>query len=710
MKIILITLGLLLLTNCQTTDAKCVKENDNACMTNNKSTVDSENLYLEEVYGKEALAWVEKQNKARLSTFENDPRYQGLKESALKILNDPNKLIQVSFQGDWAYNFWQDEKSVRGIWRRTPIVSYLKGERDWEVLLDIDELAKKENKNWVFDGSQRYKNKALVNLSLGGKDANVTREFDMDTKSFVTNGFNLPEGKNSLTWINENEVFLGLALKDTEVTDSGYPKQVRLWKRGEFYQSAKIIFTAEKKDIWTGGFVSREQEDGPARYKFYGRALDFFNAEHFLIRDDGSHVKLDLPTDAELEVDDDQLFLTLKSNWKFRDQSYKVGSLLKIDIQNFINGSSDIEVVFQPTKSQFLQQKLIHNHRVFLVLSKDVTSLVVEAVASGKTWRLKKLNLPKNNTIEFSAHSKKNDIITFSSEGFTNPKTIFKLNLANDKLEVIDNAPSYFDSRLYTVKQNFTVSKDGTRVPYYVVHKKNLKLNGKNPTVINAYGGFEISRTPNYSPIVEASWLKEGGVWIVGNIRGGGEYGPEWHTSAKKQNRQRAFDDFFAIAEDVIRKKITSAQHLGIVGGSNGGLLMGVAMTQRPELYNAIAIQVPLLDMLRYHKLLAGASWVGEYGDPEDPKMRPILEGYSPYHNLKPDGKYPEVFFMTSTADDRVHPGHARRMAAKMDEYRHPFFYYENTEGGHGGSANNAQRAKWSALQYTYFLQKLKTN
>ncbi len=438
----------------------------------------------------------------------------------------------------------------------------------------------------------------------------------------------------------------------------------------------------------------------------------FFHSENFLLREDGSTAKLNLPTDAGVEIDKDQIFVTLKSDWQVGATSYKVGTLLRLGVEDVVKGASAAEVVFAPTKTQFLQEQHYHKGRVFLALSDDVTSKVVEVVRrqgqSGAEWQQTKIQLPENSSIHMMGYSRRNEILIFSSENFLNSKTIFNFDLKAKTVKQIDQAPSYFDASPFSVKQNFTESKDGTRVPYYVIYKKGIKFDGRNPTVITAYGGFEISETPYYSGVIGNAWLNNGGVWIVANIRGGGEYGPAWHTAALKEHRQRAFDDFFAVAEDVNRKKISSPAHMGAVGGSNGGLLMGVALTQRPDLYNAIAIQVPLLDMLRFNKLLAGASWMGEYGNPDDPNDRKYIEAYSLYQNVKAGMKYPEVFFMTSTADDRVHPGHARRTAAKMESLGYPFYYYENTEGGHGGSANNAQRAKWSALEFVYFWQKLK--
>ncbi len=669
--------------------------------------MDSENLYLEEIYGDKAMAWVHRHNDATMPVFEKDPKYLEIKTTTKRILDDPSKIVQVTYGGDWAYNFWQDAKNIRGLWRRLKISDYLKGQRNWEVLLDFDQLAKKENRNWIFAGVERYSGRALVSLSDGGKDAKFIREFDMDTKSFVKGGFQLPEGKNQISWMTSDEVFLELAMTPEQTTDSGYAREVRVWKRGQSLESAQVIYSGLKEDVSVSAYVTRDEDDGPPRYRWIYRAIDFFNSEMMIYRGDGTLVKLDLPVDSQLDQDGEEIYLDLKSNWTYQGQTFKVGSLIRLNLEDYLRGRAKVHTIFMPTQTQFLQQHLVHRGRVFLVISDDVSSVVVEAHPHEPVWRQEKISLPEKSAIEIFGYSKKYNLITFSSEGFLQPETIFDLNLSNNQTKVIDQAPKYFDAEKYQVQQFFVHSKDGTRVPYFVVHKKGLIMNGRNPTVITAYGGFEVNSTPTYEAISEQTWMKFGGVIVLANIRGGGEYGPEWHTSAIKENRQKVYDDFFAVSQDLISRKITSPEFLGAFGRSNGGLLMGVALTQRPDLFRAICIEVPLFDMLRYHKLLAGASWVSEYGDPDDPNERKFLEGYSPYQNLKAGIKYPKPFFMTSTADDRVHPGHARRGAAKMEALGLPFYYYENTEGGHAGSANNEQVAKWRALEFTYFWQQL---
>jgi prolyl oligopeptidase len=678
----------------------------NACQSR-KSKDDPEDLYLESAYGSDALKWVKLQNAASEKRLENDSRYLTLKKQFLKINNDPHKILEVNFHGIWAYNLWKDEKNIHGLWRRMTIQNYIHGKRNWQNLLDIDELSKRENKNWVFEGSSIFKNHAILMLSNGGKDAQAFREYDLIKKEFISNGFNLAEGKHDLTWVNENEIVLARATLPEDLTNSGYPKDIRIWKRGESAADAKLIFSGKKEDTYVDSFASRPNDDQPARYKIIRRGIDYFNFERFLLQDDGQLVKLNIPTQVNFDVQDDQMIMLLKTDWLFKDRTYLTGSLIQINLKDFLNGTGTVNIVFTPTKTQFLQSKIFHNGRYLLILTENVNDSAVEVLPLGPKWIYRTVKLPKNSTISIGAYSNKLGLANIHSEGFINPETIFNLDLSNGKLVKIEQAPNYFDSRLFQIDQFFAISKDETRVPYYVVHKKNMLLDGKTPTIISAYGGFETSKKPYYLDHMGAAWLSKGGAFVSANIRGGGEYGPSWHSTAIKENRQKVYDDFFAISNDVIARKITSAEHLGAVGASNGGLLMGVAMTQQPQLYKALCIEVPLFDMVRYTKIGAGASWVGEYGDPDNPKMKKIIEAYSPYQNIKPEVDYPEVFFMTSTADDRVHPSHARRAAAKMERQKHGYYYYENTEGGHNGTANLDESAKWSALKYTYFMQKL---
>jgi prolyl oligopeptidase len=678
------------------------------CSSSNQALASEDlDLYLEEVYGKSALNWVEKKNEISLGLLTKDKRYEPLRQKLLKNLDAKDQLLQISVRKGIVYNFWRDEANPRGILRATKLSEYKTKKPSWKTIIDIDLLAKQENENWVYKGQTIFNNRALLLLSRGGKDATVIREYDLDREEFVADGFNLPEGKHRVEWVDAETLLLGLALNG-QVTDSGYPKHIRLWRRGEPFEKAKIIFRGEQKDVSVSSYVSRDGVDQPARHIFIYQAVDFFNSKKFYYSN-GKLTELGLPTDSDIYADKDLLYIQLKSDWaKEANFTPSAGDLIRAPIASILSGEDNYELVYKNSRKAVLSNFTTISGRLFLQLNKDVTSEWVEAIKSrNDEWQYKRINLPKNSNIYLVTESEEDNLFIMDVANFLTPVERHMYSLGNNRLVKLESAPKRFSAKNLEIKQYFARSSDGTEVPYFVVGPKNLKLNGKNPTLLNAYGGFEVSLLPNYSYAIGLGWLENGGVYVLANIRGGGEYGPEWHQAALKEKRQNAYDDFYAVANDLINKKITSPKKLGIFGGSNGGLLMGVAITQKPELFEAAAIQVPLLDMIRYTKLLAGASWIGEYGDPEDPKMREVILKYSPYQNLYADKKYPEVFFMTSTADDRVHPGHARRMAAKMDRLGKPFLYYENTEGGHGGSANNEQRAKWWALQYTYFAQKL---
>jgi prolyl oligopeptidase len=667
---------------------------------------DPQDLYFEELRGEKAIEWVNKNNARSAETLEKDARYEPLRKELLSLYDSKDKLTGMSIRLEYVSDFWKDDKNPRGLYRRIKLKDYLAGKRNWEVILDLDKLAADEKETWVWGGASQFKERILFSFSRGGGDATVTREFDLKTRTWVKDGFNLPEAKNDISWVDENTVVLGLATNKDEVTKSGYPFVLRLWKRGEKFEAAPVIFKGESTDVSAGGYANRYKIDGPVKQMLFYRWTDFYNADYWTLK--GKElVKINFPTDANINIQNDFMYLTLKSDWKFKEQTLTTGSLVRFNFEKFLKGKAKPEVLFAPTERLVMDSYSLINGRIFLALTEDVKDKWVELKGKPGKWVQEPVALPANSTISLLSASEENNNLVFEVENFLEPETRYLYDLSTNKISKVEQAPVRFDPSPYKVEQKFATSKDGTRVPYFVVSRKDITLDGKNPTVIWGYGGFEVTYKPYYSGTTGLSWLRSGGVYVLANIRGGGEYGPKWHKAGLKENRQRVFDDFYAVAEDLHRTRVTSPEKTGIVGGSNGGLLMGVALTQRPELYKAIAIQVPLLDMLRFHKLLAGDSWTGEYGSPEDPKMRPILEGYSPYHNIKPNVAYPEPFFMTSTEDDRVHPGHARRTAAKMEEMGFPFLYYENTEGGHGGSVNNEQTAKWYALEYVYFYRKL---
>jgi len=666
---------------------------------------DEEYNWLENLDSKEALDWVKAQNERSLAALRAYPEYPAFKEQALQILQAKDKIPYGAIVGGFVYNFWQDADHVRGIWRRATWDSYQSGKPQWDILLDVDALAKAEGKSYVFGGSRCLRPKferCLVRLSEGGSDAAHYREFDIPSRRFVPDGFVLPASKSSLAWIDENQVFFDNALTPEVQTDSGYPIETRVWKRGTPLQDAKPVFSGQKSDVSVSSQVVWDQGKN---YLFVYRALSFYTGELHAL-DGDKLVKLPLPVDIGFRG----LF---KGQLLFSNRSalagFKPGSLLSAPYDRLLKGEAKIELIFAPNESQALDGIDQGQDYLYVALLDQVRNKVLrfERSRNGQ-WSQKTLPLDDKGTINLVSVDEESNRILLSYEDFLVPSSLYAIDGARLEKKLVQRIPARFKSEGLEIRQEFATSKDGVKVPYFVVHRKGLKRNGENPTLLYGYGGFEVSMQPTYAAIVGKLWLENGGVYALANIRGGGEFGPTWHQAALQENRQRAFDDFAAVAEDLIQKNITSSKNLGIQGGSNGGLLMGASFTQRPELFQAVICQVPLLDMLRYHKLLAGASWMAEYGNPDDPKMAAVLRTYSPFHNLRNDRNYPEVFFITSTKDDRVHPGHARKMAARMADLKKPFLYFENIEGGHSASANLQQSAERLALEYSYLWLKLR--
>jgi prolyl oligopeptidase len=664
-------------------------------------------LWLEEIEGEKALDWAREQNAKSLAALEKLPEYQAFYEKNLAVYDSQERIAYPAIRGDYLYNFWRDAKNERGLWRRTSMAEYGKDKPEWEILIDLDQLAKQEDENWVWAGSSCLPpdyEKCLISLSRGGADATVTREFDVATKSFVKDGFFLPEAKGGAGFVDADTVFVSTDFGEGSMTESGYPRIAKIWKRGTPLAEAKILYEGTHKDI--GVFFNLAHT--PERdYQIVVVAPTFFTSVTYL-RQDGKLNKLDIPEDAEIEtIFKNQLLISLKTNWNRDDVIWKQGSLVSVDLDKLLAGEGQVSIVLQPDERSAISSVGRTLDMVLVNRMEDVRNrLDAFSLVDGK-WTSRAIDAPAMGRIGVQSTSEESNFFFFTYTDFLTPTTLYQAEGVS-KPEASKSLPAFFDSAPYKVEQHFTQSKDGTRVPYFMVSSKELELNGKNPTQIYAYGGFEVSMRPNYSATIGMDWLEAGGVYVLANIRGGGEYGPAWHLQAQRENRQRSYDDFYAVAEDVIARKITSPLHLGIRGGSGGGLLVGMLFTQRPELFNAVVCQVPLLDMYRFDKLLAGASWVEEYGDPDTPEDWAWLQNYSPYHNLDPDKDYPRVFFTTSTRDDRVHPGHARKMVAKMNAMGKPNFYYENIEGGHGGAANNKQSAKVQALIYTYMLNELR--
>ncbi|MEL7195821.1 MAG: prolyl oligopeptidase family serine peptidase [Bacteroidota bacterium] len=662
-------------------------------------------LWLEEVDGEKALKWAEEWSSKTTKKLSSHPDYDQVFDQSLEVLNSDERIVAPSLINDQIFNFWQDADNPRGIWRYTTATSYLNGEPQWEVLLDLDKMSEEDDIKWVFKGAtglypdyERF----LVSLSKGGGDAVEVREFDLESKRFVEDGFFLPEAKGGMSWINENEVIVATDFGDG-MTTSGYPKQVKAWKRGTSLDEAKLLFEGEETDVIASGFVLNTPE---SNYTMILQKPSFFLQRYYGVID-GDIRRIEIPEDAEIEsIFKGMMIVNLKSDWAVGGQEFVQGSILSIDYQAFLDGKRNFEVIFKPDAKTSVQGiSRTANYLLFDVLSNVRSELY--AYSKGDAWQAKKLQTPAFGRVAIGSTSSKSDQFFYYNTGFLEPSSLYYAHAQKDEHQKIKSLPSFFPSEKYQVLQMEAKSKDGTQIPYFVVASKDFKRNGQNPTYLYAYGGFEVSLRPFYSATMGRAWLEKGGVYVLANIRGGGEFGPKWHQAGLKENRQRVYDDFHAVAESLIENKITTADQLGIGGGSNGGLLVGVAFTQRPDLYKAVVCQVPLLDMKRYNKLLAGASWMGEYGDPDIAEEWAYIKEYSPYHNLKKNGEYPKVFFSTSTRDDRVHPGHARKMVAKMTEMGHEVLYYENTEGGHAGSSTNEQRAKASALMYSYLYSQL---
>ncbi len=664
-------------------------------------------LWLEDVTGDQALDWVKTQNARSQAELEARPGFAALRDRLLAIYDSKDRIPGVQARGKWLYNFWRDEANPRGLWRRTTLVEYKKKAPKWEVVLDLDALAKAENENWVWHGSTcLYPDylRCLISLSRGGADADVVREFDVTTKQFVDGGFALPEAKNDVSWKDLDTLYVGTDFGPGSLTDSGYARIIKEWKRGTPLSEARTIFEGEKTDV--SAWAYRDHDHGKVR-DFVGRSPGFFSNQMFL-RDGDKLVKLEKPDDASAGIWNDHILVSLRSPWTTGDKTWPAGALLVMPFDDFQAGKRDFAMLFEPRANTSLDSYVATKSAILVVELEDVKSRVYLHRPSKTGWKRTPIEAPAVGALGVSPYDEHtSDDYWFTETGFTTPVTLSLGNIARSGRVKVKQNPVFFSAAGVEATQHFATSKDGTKVPYFQIARAGLPLDGSAPTILDGYGGFEISMTPGYDATGGAAWLERGGVLVIANIRGGGEYGPTWHQAALKHNRQRAYDDFIAVAEDLIARKVTSTPRLGIIGGSNGGLLMGVMLTQRPDLFGAVVCQVPLLDMKRYHKLLAGASWMAEYGDPDKPEDWAALSKFSPYQNLKPGVKYPRTLFTTSTRDDRVHPGHARKMVARMVELGQDLLYYENIEGGHGGAADNKQAAYMSALAYTFFAQQL---
>ncbi|MEV6319915.1 prolyl oligopeptidase family serine peptidase [Nocardia sp. NPDC051787] len=668
-------------------------------------------LWLEEVTDERVLDWARAHNAVVHERFADSERFRALERRILDMLDADTKMPYPARRGPWLYNFWRDAQHPRGLWRRTTFAEYGKDAPDWDVLIDLDAVAAAEDENWVWGGAavlRPEQSRALISLSRGGADAKVVREFDLERRVFLDpddGGYFLPEAKSEIRWIDIDSVYVGTDFGPGSLTDSGYPRIAKRWRRGTALAEATTVFEGEPSDV----AVSAGYDRTPGYQRHYiGRATDFFNEEVYLLEADGTLRHLDIPSDASESWYKDWLLVRLKSPWEVDGKSFPAGALLATDFEKFLSGAREFEVIFTPDPHTSLHGYGWTENHLLLVTLEDVQTKLHVLTPSTTGWRRE----PLADTPPMATTSVLNldpleggDEFMLSTSGFTTPATLLA-SAVGGQTEQLKQEPGFFDAAGVETEQFFAESADGTRVPYFVIRHRDRK-GEPGPTVMSGYGGFEVSRTPAYSGASGMGWLERGGAWVMTNIRGGGEYGPQWHTSVQKANRHKVYEDFSAIAEDLATRGITTADQLGAVGGSNGGLLMGVMLTRYPELFGAIVCQVPLLDMKRYHLLLAGASWMAEYGDPDKPEEWEYISKYSPYQNARADRAYPPILLTTSTRDDRVHPGHARKMAALLEAQGHEFWYHENIEGGHGGAADNKQSAFQAALIYEFFTQML---
>ena len=675
-----------------------------------EANVNDPHLWLEEVEGEKALDWVRARNAEAEAELAATPQFRQLEADIRAILDSDAKIPGVQKIGQYYYNFWKDAQHERGLWRRTTLEEYRKDEPQWETVLDLDALNAAEGENWVWHGAnclQPEYRRCLVALSRGGADADVTREFDLVEKDWVEGGFFREEAKGGMSWIDQDTVYVFTDFGDGSMTESGYPRVVKQLARGQSMDEAVTIYEGQADDMYIAAY--RDLTPGYIR-DFVSRTLAFYNDEVYLRQADGSLAKVDAPNSANKGVYREWLTLELREPYTAGGTTYPAGSLIATNFDDFMQGGREFTVLFEPTeRSSLAGYSWTRNHLVLNVLEDVKNVLTVLTPAQGEWARRPFDAVDGIGTISVGAVDRdSSDAVWVTETGYLTPTTLSIADVSTSApAQPLKSNPAFFDGSNHVVEQHFATSADGTRVPYFLVRPKDMPTDGSTPTLLYGYGGFEISLTPGYSAGVGKGWLEKGGAYAVANIRGGGEYGPRWHQAALKANRHKAYEDFAAVAQDLIDRKITSPKHLGIRGGSNGGLLTGNMLTQYPELFGAIVVQVPLLDMQRYHKLLAGASWMAEYGNPDKPEEWEFIKTFSPYHLYDPAKDYPATLFTTSTRDDRVHPGHARKMMAAMREGGEDVRYYENIEGGHGGAANNQQAAHMSALAYAFLWEQL---
>jgi prolyl oligopeptidase len=678
-----------------------------------QAVTDDPYIWLEEKDSARAMAWVEAHNARTVADFESDPRYRTFYDQALAIATAEDRIPMPGFRNGGIFNFWQDDAHLRGLWRRTTLADYRMTNPHWQTVLDIDALGRSEGKSWVWKGANCLspnERLCMVSLSDGGEDAIEAREFDLASNSFVKNGFFLPRSELSFDWEDASHLLVSTNWSGQDLTESGYPYIVKRIARGQPLAEGRELFRGYKSDV--GVFPSVLRDGDGNTLSLLSRAKDFFHTETFVLSGDTAD-KLALPEKASVSaLVAGKAIVSLDEDWTVGDMTYKAGSVVALDLTALKKDPGRLAptLVWAPGPRDALDGIATTKSHLLLSTLHNVSGQILSfAPQPDGSWTAAQIGLPQNLSLAVAAADDKSDRMFLTADGFLTPSTLYLADAAIPAApEALKHLPAKFDASHDVVEQFEATSADGTRIPYFVVHRKELKRDGSTPTLMTAYGGFQVSNTPYYSGTIGKLWLERGGAHVLANIRGGGEFGPAWHEAGLGAKRQIIYDDFAAVAKDLEARGITSPRRLGIFGGSNGGLLMGVAMIQHPELFNAINIQVPLLDMIRISKIARGASWQGEYGDVNaDPAIRAFWEKTSPYQNLDPKGRYPEPYIFTTTKDDRTGPQHARKFAARMEQYGLPFLYYENTEGGHGSGADARQSAVMTAQMMVYFSRKL---
>jgi len=663
-------------------------------------------LWLEEVEGEKPLSWAKEKSAADTAVIEAVPEFEEIHNKLLEIYNSRDRIPTPGIRGAWIYNFWRDAEHVRGIWRRTFLSEYVKESPAWEIVLDLDALAEAENENWVWKSADCLEPEyrlCMIGLSRGGADATIEREFDTVAKKFVIDGFALPEGRHIIGWKDENTLWVGTDFGEGSLTSSNFPRFAKEWKRGAAIDEAVTVFEGTVEDVYTYAFSDHTPE---GRYDMVRVMPDFFSGTNYL-RLGERLVKLDIPEDVQMRgFFKDHMLISLRSDWEVGGTTYPQDALLAISLDDFLAGCHRFEVLFEPQDRVAFDTMSSTADSLLYTTLDNVRGRLYRLSFEDEGWKKEEIELPGLGSIRIGSTSNVDGSFFITYTDFVTPSSLYLVGDDN-KAQQVKSSPAWFDATGMTVKQYEATSADGTKIPYFVLMPKDFNADGANPTLLTAYGGFEISSVPRYATDHGPAWVERGGVYVLANIRGGGEFGPKWHQAAVQEKHQNNFDDFIAVAEDLIKRKITSPKHLGIVGGSQGGLLVNGCFVQRPDLFNAVVSAVPLSDMKRFNKLLIGAAWMSEYGNPDTVDWE-YMKLWSPYQNLDPKADYPEVYFWTNTRDDRVHPAHARKMVARMDEMGHKVYYYENTEGGHASGANLNARAYTDALEYAYLWMNLR--